>query len=215
VLGAIAQDDVKRILSFTIVSQIGYMVMGLALFTVAGVAAAVYSMIHHIIVQTSLFLTEGLIEHSTGSSRLTRLGGMVRTAPVLALLFLLPALSLVGIPPFSGFISKLALVDAGVSSEQYAIVTVSLAVSLLTLVSMIRIWAGAFWNPAEDDGISDMTNGRGGTAGGPLFMVMPTVVLVTCGLAVAGAAGTLYSLSERTARDLMEPAAYIQKVLGT
>jgi multicomponent Na+:H+ antiporter subunit D len=68
VLGAIAQDDVRRILSFTIVSQIGFMVMGLGFFTVAGLAAVVYAIIHHIIVKTSLFLTGGLIEHAGGSS---------------------------------------------------------------------------------------------------------------------------------------------------
>ena len=214
VLGAIAQDDVKRILSFTIVSQIGYMVMGLALFTLAGVSAAVYSMIHHIIVQTALFLTEGLIEHATGSSRLTRLGGMVRNAPALAVLFLLPALSLVGIPPLSGFVSKFALVDAGITSEQYAIVAVSLAVSLLTLVSMIRIWAGVFWNPAEEAAAGDIPLRHTRRLGGPVFMVLPTALLVACSLAVATAAGPIYSLSERTARDLLHPTGYIQEVLG-
>ena len=134
VLGAIAQDDVKRILSFHIVSQIGYMVMGLGLFTVAGVAGAVFYIVHHIIVKTSLFLAGGLIEHAGGSSRLCRLGGMVRTAPVLAVLFLLPALSLAGIPPFSGFVGKLALVEAGVASERVRHRRASsLVVSLLTL----------------------------------------------------------------------------------
>ena len=82
VLGAIAQDDVKRILSFHIVSQIGYMVMGLGLFTVAGLAGAVFSIIHHIVVKTTLFLVGGLVEHAGGSSRLSRLGGLVATAPV-------------------------------------------------------------------------------------------------------------------------------------
>ena len=139
----------KRILSFDIVSQVGYMVMGLALFTVAGVAAAVFYIVQHIIVKTSLFLTAGLIEHTGGSSRLSRLGGMVRTAPMLAVLFLLPALSLAGIPPLSGFIGKLALVEAGIASEEYAIVAVSLLVSLLTLFVMVKIWSGVFWSPAR------------------------------------------------------------------
>ena len=102
VLGAIAQEDVKRIFSFYIVSQIGYIIMGLGLFTVAGLAGAVYAIVHHIVVKTTLFLVGGLIEHAGGSSRLHRLGGMVATAPVVAVLFLLPALSLAGIPPFSG-----------------------------------------------------------------------------------------------------------------
>src|SRR5581483_9105341 len=99
VLGALAQDDIKRILSFTIVSQIGYMVMGLGFFTTAGVAAVVYSLVHHIIVKTALFLVGGVIDHATGTSRLSRLGDMIRTAPWLAALFLIAALGLAGVPP--------------------------------------------------------------------------------------------------------------------
>ena len=90
ILGAIAQDDVKRILSFNIVSHIGFMVMGLALFTVAGLAAAIFYTRHHIVAKTTLFLTSGLIEHAGGSSRLSRLGNMARTVPVVAALFLIP-----------------------------------------------------------------------------------------------------------------------------
>ena len=96
ILGALAQDDVKRILSFNIVSHIGYMVMGLALFSVAGLAAAVFYTMHHIVAKTTLFLTGGLIEHAGGSSQLSRLGNLVRSAPVIAVLFLVPALALSG-----------------------------------------------------------------------------------------------------------------------
>ena len=100
VLGAIAQDDFKRILSFLIVSSIGFVVMGLGFFTVAAIAAAIFYIVNHIVVKTALFLTGGLVEHVGGSSRLLGVGNMVRTAPVLAVLFAIPALSLTGIPPF-------------------------------------------------------------------------------------------------------------------
>jgi len=211
ILGAIAQDDVKRILSFNIVSHIGYMIMGLALFTVAGLAAAIFYVIHHIVAKTTLFLTGGLIEHVGGSSRLSRLGDMVRKAPVLAVLFLVPALSLAGIPPLSGFVPKVGLVDAGLALDSYAIVAVSLLVSLLTLFSLIKIWASAFWNPVsqapEDAGHAV------GRLGGPLLMVAPTAALLVLGLVIAGAAGPLYDLSTRAATDLLDPASYIQAVL--
>jgi multicomponent Na+:H+ antiporter subunit D len=214
VLGALAQDDVKRILSFTIVSQIGYMVMGLAFFTVAGVAAAIFSIVHHIVVKTALFLTGGLVEHAAGTSRLRRLGGMVRTTPVLAWLFLLPALSLVGIPPLSGFVSKLALVDAGMAVDEWAVVGVSLVVSFLTLLSMIRIWAGVFWNPPEEPEEGAATLPPPPRLGGPLFMVLPTAVLVACSLGIAAAAGPIYGFSERTAREVLDRDRYVDEVLG-
>ncbi|MBK5224871.1 MAG: Na+/H+ antiporter subunit D [Acidimicrobiia bacterium] len=215
VLGAIAQDDVKRILSFHIVSQIGYMVMGLGLFTLAGITGAIFYIVHHIVVKTTLFLVGGLIEHAGGSSRLTRVGGMVRTAPALAVLFLIPALSLAGIPPFSGFLAKLALVDAGLGASEWAVVAVSLVVSLLTLFSMMKIWAGVFWNPVEDhsDDEYDAPPLPVGRLGGPPFMVLPTAALVVCSLAISVGAGPLYDLAERAASDLLHPAAYIDQVL--
>ena len=212
VLGAIAQDDVKRILSFTIISQIGFMVMGLGFFTVAGLAAVVFAIMHHIVVKTSLFLTGGLIEHAGGSSRLRQLGGMISTVPFLAALFLLSVLSLVGVPPFSGFVAKLALTEAGFASHEFAVVAVSLLVSLLTLLAMIRIWMGVFWNPAEEPG-ADVVAVAPNRFGGPPLMVIPAALLVVCSLAIAVAAGPLFSLSERTATDLLHPSRYVREVL--
>jgi multicomponent Na+:H+ antiporter subunit D len=213
VLGAIAQDDMKRILSFTIISQIGFMVMGLGFFTVAGIAAVVFALIHHIVVKTSLFLTGGLIEHAGGSSRLRQLGGMISTAPFLAALFLLSVLSLVGVPPFSGFIAKLALTEAGFSSHEFAIVGVSLLVSLLTLLAMFRIWMGVFWNPAEEPS-TEPTAMLTSRLGGPPLMVIPAALLVACSLAIAVAAGPLFALSQRTADDLLHPNRYVHEVLA-
>ncbi|MEO6627301.1 MAG: proton-conducting transporter membrane subunit, partial [Aquihabitans sp.] len=150
VLGAIAQEDVRRILSFSIVGQIGYMVVGIGLFDLAGLAAVIISLVHHIVVKTSLFLTGGLIEHHGGSSRIDRLGGMVRTAPVIGVLFVIPALALAGIPPLSGFVAKFSLLSAVTAQREWWVLAVALVVSLLTLFSMMKIWVGVFWAPASD-----------------------------------------------------------------
>jgi multicomponent Na+:H+ antiporter subunit D len=205
VLGAIAQNDIKRILSFHIVSQIGYMVMGLGFFTVAGVAGALLYIVHHIIVKTTLFLTSGLVEMRSGTGHLDRLGGLVRTAPVVALLFLLPALSLAGIPPLSGFVAKFALVEAGIADSHWEVVAVSLLVSLLTLFSMTKIWAGAFWGEVEPVAPRRRL---------PALMVAPTAALTALSLAVALFAGPVYALSERAAVDLLDGTVYVRAVLG-
>ncbi len=211
VLGAIAQADVKRILSFHIVSQIGYMVMGLALFTVAGLAGAIFYIVHHIVVKTTLFLTGGLIEHAGGSGRWSRLGEMARSAPVIAVLFLVPALSLAGIPPLSGFVAKFALVEAGTGASRYWLVAVAMVVSLLTLFSMTKIWSGVFWSPAEAP--PDRAPHAVGRLGGPVLMVLPTATLAALSLAIALLAGPLYAFSERAAVELLDPAAYVSQVL--
>jgi multicomponent Na+:H+ antiporter subunit D len=211
VLGAIAQDDIPRILSFHIVSQIGYMIMGLGLFTVAGLAGALLYVIHHIIVKTTLFLTAGLVEVRAGSGRLAAIGGVSRAFPVLGLLFLLPALSLAGIPPLSGFVAKFALVEAGLSSAQYAVVAVSILVSLLTLFSMTKIWGGAFWGEVQ---LTDEAGDPDDPPKGLGVMYLSVGFLVVLSLVVALAAGPLYNLSARAADELLTPGQYVSEVLG-
>lgn len=207
VLGAIAQSDIKRILSFHIVSQIGYMIFGLALFSVAGLAGAIFYIVHHIVVKTTLFLVGGLVEHRAGSSNLDRIGGLLRTTPVVAVVFLVTALSLAGLPPLSGFVAKLALVDAGVAGDAWIVVGVSLAVSVLTLFSMTKIWAGAFGGQPE--------TAHGRLEPLPLFMVVPTVALAAVAVAIAVGAGPLYDLAERAASDLLDSSLYRREVLGS
>ena len=208
VAGALAQDDVKRILSFHVVSQIGYMMMGLGLFTVAGVAGAVLFLIHQIPVKTVMFLAGGLIEDDQGTSVLKKVGGLAASKPVIAVLFALPALSLAGLPPFSGFIAKLALVDAGVASGAYAIVAVALVGSILTLLSMTKIWLGAFWGVATPSAVP--SSSRRSVA----IMQSAAGLAVAGTIAIAVMAGPLWRMSEQVASDLLERTPYISEVLG-
>ena len=153
ILGALAQSDIKRLLSFTLVSHIGYMVFGLAMSSVAGLGAAVFYVAHHITIQTSLFLVTGLIERRGGSSSMDRLAGLAKLSPLLALLFFVPAMNLAGIPPFSGFLGKLGLLQAGVelgTPLAYALVIGGVLTSLLTLLAIARVWNRAFWRKPED-----------------------------------------------------------------
>ena len=206
VLGAIAQNDMKRILSFHIVSQVGYMIMGLGLFTVAGVAGSVFYIMHHIPVKTGLFLVAGMVEHSTGTSSLRRLSGLVRVLPIAGAAFLLAGFSLAGLPPFSGFVAKLALVQAGFGIREWAVVAVSLLVSLLTLFSMLKIWNGAFWG--ADDG-APVAAGRK-----PKWtMVVATSALVALSLAISFCGKPVYDWSEEASRTLLDPDEYVQAVL--
>ncbi len=212
VFGAIAQDDMKRILSFHIVSQIGYMVLGLGLFTVAGVAAAVFYTFNNMILKTTLLMVAVLVQRRGGSSQLARVAGMMRTAPLLGLLFAIPALSLAGLPPFGGFVAKFAVFDAGVASQQWVLAGVAAFVSLLTLFSMTKIWAGAFWGEREEEPESAPV--PAGALGGPVLMVGATIAVVVVGLGVMIWAAPLYGLTERAAVELLDPSRYIEAVLG-
>ena len=150
ILGAMAQPGIKRMLSFTLVSHIGYMLFGVGLANEAGLSAAIFYIAHHITVQTALFLITGLIERAGGSTVIDRLGGLAAGAPVLAFLFFVPAMNLAGIPPFSGFIGKVGLIQAGIeegSVMAWCLVVGSVVTSLLTLYAIAKTWSYAFWRP--------------------------------------------------------------------
>ena len=214
VLGAIAQDDMKRILSFHIVSQIGYMLFGLALFSVAGVAGAVFFIVHQIPVKTALFLVNGIVEQVTGTAALHRLGGLLHRTPFTAALFLGAALSLAGLPPLSGFFGKLALVQAGFESGAWVVTGLSLVVSVLTLFSMTKIWAGVFWGGPSEPPPRPEAAGTGRLQV-PVLMNVATAGLVALTLGIAVLAQPVWDLSERAAVDLLDPdQAYIAAVLG-
>jgi multicomponent Na+:H+ antiporter subunit D len=170
-------------------------------------------------VKSSLFLVEGMIEHATGTSRLDRLSGLSHRSGMLAALFLLPALSLAGIPPFSGFVAKLGLITAGIDAGDGVLVGVAIACSLLTLVSMMKIWVGAFWGPEQASWAGAPGDGGNGDVGAlpvrwPVSMVGATVVMVAVGLALAVAAGPVYGLCERASLDIADPQRYVDTVLG-
>lgn len=214
VLGAIAQSDIKRLLSFTLVSHIGYMILGVALGSAIGTAAAIYYIVHHIVVQTTLFLGAGLIERKGGSTSVRRLGGLLAASPLIAILFFVPALNLGGIPPFSGFIGKLALFEASAQNGSplaYALIGAGALVSLLTLYALIRVWNLAFWRPAEDaeheDDDEPMDQRRI-----PRLMIASTAGMVVASLALTVFAGPLVELSARAGADLEGPSFYIDAV---
>ncbi|ORA52450.1 Na+/H+ antiporter subunit D [Mycolicibacterium chubuense] len=236
ILGAIAQSDIKRLLSFTLVSHIGYMVFGIALSTQLGMSGAIYYVAHHILVQTTLFLVVGLIERQAGASTLERLGGLAAASPVLAFVFVVPALNLGGIPPFSGFIGKVALLEAGSESGSvlaWMLVAGSVITSLLTLYVIARVWTKAFWRARKDAPEGHLSGGaptvlledpedsvdiefvdRDDVGRMPIGMLVPTGALIAVGLALTVAAGPIFAYSDRAAAEVLDRGQYITAVLG-
>lgn len=242
ILGALAQIDIKRMLSFTLISHIGYMIFGIAVGTPQALAAVVYYIAHHIVIQTSLFLVAGLIERRGGSTNVDRLAGMLRISPLLGVLYLIPALNLGGIPPFSGFLGKVGLLEAGIASGtwlDHLLVGVSVLVSLLTLLALIRVWNRVFLRRVEDAEYPDpvlrattaqghhprssrvVTGNPGSVLSGasevvllPRTMVGATTALVVVGVALTVFAGPLFDLAGSAADNLVHPDRYIDAVLA-
>jgi len=205
VLGAVGQGGMRSILSYHIISQVGYMALALALFTPLAIAAGIFYLVHHIVVKANLFLVAGLVERLDGTSRLERAGGLLHRAPLVALLFAIPALSLAGLPPLSGFFAKFGLLRASLEAgEPLAAVTV-VAVGLLTLFSMLKIWRGAFWGDHD-------ASAREARPVAGLIAISATLAAVT--VAIGLGAGPVFTLAEEAAASLLDHAAYHEAVLG-
>lgn len=223
VLGAVAQAELKRILSFTLVSHVGYMIFGLAIGTPEAIGATVYYIVHHIIVQTTLFLAVGLIERRAGSTSILRVKGLLKAAPLLAVLYFVPAINLGGLPPFSGFIGKFALFDAAASVGtpiMMVLIFGGILTSLLTLYALMRAWNLAFWREEED---STETDGRVSYLGNapaaddhqerrriPKIMTVATGGMVGVTLMLTIFAGPLYQLCAGIGESLLQPVNLVQ-----
>jgi multicomponent Na+:H+ antiporter subunit D len=218
VLGALAQNDLNRVLSFLLVSHIGFLLYGLAVFDAAGVSGAALYAAHHITVLATLFLVSGLITRRTGTVALDRMGGLLRTSPGLAILFAIPALTLAGVPPTAGFVAKLALLQAGAGSgaAEQAVAGVVIVASLLTLYALTRVWVRVFWGepqpPVPDADPTDEV--LVGTARTSVPMYAATAGLIAVSLSIAAFAGPLAGMTERAGVDLLDREPYRVAVLG-
>jgi len=226
VLGALAQAELKRILSFTLVSHVGYLVFGLAIATPLALGATIYYMVHHIIVQTTLFLAVGLIERRAGSTSILKVKGLMRAAPVIAVLFFIPAINLGGLPPFSGFIGKLALFDAAAevgTPLMYILIIGGIITSLLTLYTLMRAWNLAFWreedDATEETGVVDRISYLGDAPAAadegarrviPRIMTATTAGMVAVTVALTVFAGPLYTLCASIGDALLTPVTLVQ-----
>jgi multicomponent Na+:H+ antiporter subunit D len=203
VLAALSEYELRRLLGFHIVSQVGYMVLGLGLLTSGAVAAAIFYLTHHILVKASLFYVADELERRNGTRDLRSMQSDQARNGGLAALFLLAALSLAGLPPLSGFLAKIGLFEATLEARSWWTLTVLAVASFFTLASMLKVWRFAF-----EKGSSE---GRGS---GPRFRLAPVWLLVGASLFMIVAAGTIYEFAEATARQLLDADSYAAAVLS-
>ncbi|MGC2856897.1 proton-conducting transporter membrane subunit [Novispirillum sp. DQ9] len=217
VLGAAAQTDVRRLLTFSVVSQIGFMLIGLALMNRIGLVGTVFYMLQDILVKAALFLGAGIaVRYAAGQSAYGKLGGLWLDKLWLALLVLVPSMALVGFPPLSGFWGKLGLVRGALEAEAWVLVGIALATSLVTVYAVGRMFATLFWKPAPALTEAEV-RARAAAAPGRADMAMMVPAVVALALAVIGLgvfAEPVLALVDEAARQLLDPTAYVIAVLG-
>lgn len=202
----------RSILAFHMVSQIGYILLGVALFTPLGLAAGIFYLLHHMIVKSSLFLSAAAVETRYGTDTLNELKGRVGREPLLTVVFGVAALSLAGLPPFSGFFAKLMLITGAVDAGQIVAAVLALAVSLVTLMSMLKIFIAVFAPTVTG---TFRTEGRviARAPATPLRLVAPGAVLAVITLALGIGAQGLFDLATVAAAGLLDTGAYVEAVL--
>ncbi len=167
---ALRQQDIKRMLAYSSIGQIGYVVVGLGLGTPLGVAGALFHLVNHAVCKSLLFLDAGAVERAAGTRDLGELGGLGRVIPVASRTTLIASLSISGVPPFGGFWSKLLIVIACIEAGSLGLGLAAVLFSVVTLGYQLRLQRGCFERPAPAGAAALV-------AGTPPLMAAPMVAL--------------------------------------
>lgn len=206
---AVAQTDVKRLLAYSSVSQIGYVFLGIGFGSLYGLTAALVYLVNHAIAKSMLFLTSGGIIHHAGTRDMRKMGGMVESAPFMSLMFLIGTMSIAGLPPMGGFIAKLQLFDAGISEKYYFAIAIALIFAVFTLFYMFRALLLMFWGEKRD--VSEF--GEYSSHGNSLMISLPILILGLFIVIFGLYAQPLISLANATATQILDPQPYIDAVM--
>ncbi|MEM1023550.1 MAG: monovalent cation/H+ antiporter subunit D [Myxococcota bacterium] len=205
-LGTLAATDLKNTVSFLIVVSVGLQAISLGQFTEAGLAAAIFYIVHSTFLTAGLFLMAGAIIHQRGE-----LGGRLSAGPVvhqgraLAVLFLIAAMSVVGLPPLSGFISKALILSATPSEMRPAVWGIILSTSFLLLVQLARVGSVLFWNVLARE--------PKGCPPGPNASLGPAIFLMSASLLIALFAGPIDAFTREAAASVYDRETMIERVL--
>ncbi len=213
VITATSQFDFRKILSFHIISQVGYVIIGLAFFTVSGLAAAIFFLGHNMISKTNTFLVAGWVHRERKTLNLKVLGDMFNRHTLWGVLFFISAFSLAGLPPLSGFAGKYLIIKAGIENNQIFVALIALFVGLFTLFSMTKIWIEVFWkNTPDKNGNNDKTIKTKNLPSG--YMLTGSIILALAIIFMGVLAEPIVDFCEKAASDLLNNQKYISFVLG-
>lgn len=192
---AIFQSDVKRLLAYSSIAQIGYMLLGIGLATASGLTAGIVHLFNHALTKGGLFLATACFVLRLRSSDLSQLGGIGRRMPVTTFLWVLGGLSLIGMPATAGFVSKWYLVRATLERDLWWMAALILLSSLLAVAYVWRVVEVLYFKPSleRDDAPREA----------PWSMLVPTAALILCTIYFGLRTEWSASLAERAASALL------------
>jgi len=205
-LGAIGYWDLRKILTYNVVISVGFIMAGLVSFTSTGITGSIYYLIHDMLIKGLVFMIGGTIVHLTGTSNLKDISGLIRLHPQLGWMFFIAALSMVGIPPLSGFLGKVFTTQGVFEAGYYWLGGIGLLASLFILYSMVKLFMNAFWGET----ILSVEEEKGTTKG----LLLPIALLTLASVALGIGAEAITGYVAQAAEELLNPDLYIQAVFG-
>lgn len=218
-LGALIQTNIVKVFSYLIICHIGYMILGLGLFTELALAAVIFYLIHDIIVKTNLFMVSGLIRKIKGTYNMKQLGGLYSKYPLLSLLMAIPLFSVAGIPPLSGFWPKLSLISESFKAGEFIsgnfwMIAAILFGTFITLFVIARLWSEVFWKESKEiPKIPGFKYFDSLKIEKKTEVLAPIVFLSLVSLYIGFGAEHIQQLSGRIADELVNTEYYINTVL--
>ena len=162
--GALLERDMKKIIAYSTVSQMGYLLLGFAVFSEIGFTAGLLYFIVHAIAKAGLFLGAGIVEQQCGERDITKLGGLIKTMPLTAAGFALCALSIIGMPPFGGFFGKIMIISAVVKEGHILISFLAILAAILTMLYLLRLFASVFLGDLKLSKVNEASRSMIGSA---------------------------------------------------
>ncbi|PYF03724.1 Na+/H+ antiporter subunit D [Ureibacillus chungkukjangi] len=205
-IGALAHFDVKQIIIYNIIIAVGVILFGVAQMNEVALQGAFVYLIHDMIIKAALFMLIGIVIYVTGTSNLRKMGGLIQTYPTLGWFFLIAGFGLVGVPPLSGFVGKLLIIQGGFIAGNTWSTLVVLASSIIVLLSVMRIFIYAFWG--EQGQLSTDVQKRKYNR-----MFIPTMLLVILSIFYGIGAEWLNPFMSDAAKILMDPSIYTDAVM--
>lgn len=218
---AIGQWDIKRLLAYHSISQMGYVVLstGIGMLLIArgikyevaalAIAGGIFHLINHAAFKGLLFLNAGAIEYSTGTRNLNEMGGLAKAMPVTSATSFVASLSISGIPPFNGFFSKLIIIIAAIMAHFYLLAALAALVSIITLASFMKFQRYAFYNSNPDVKLSSVKE-----VPLPMIFSMVILALVCIILSLLALPGIREAILTPAADILMDPSKYTLQIIG-
>lgn len=205
-IGAIAYRDIRQIVAYNVIIAVGFILIGLAVSTPAAIEGAIFYLIHDMIVKALLFLLAGTMIYLTETANINRVSGLIRNYPVLGWLFFITILSLVGIPPLSGFIGKILVGQGAIEGGAYILLALGFASSIFVLYSLLRVFMNCFWGETIISEEDEQPLRKG--------LIFPSILLMILTVSLGVGAEFLSVYVVDAAETLLNPSIYIDAILN-